>query len=1150
MAWEESKENIQPLREGRNNVASLTQSLQAENSDAMSRLASEKEFHLLKIQSALELDDPIVPYLQYIKWYKEVAPVLGGEFSQILRKCLQFFEKNQLTDRYSNDPRYIQIWLAYADSFKEPQDIYEHMRSSGIGTSLALFYEGWSRSVGAQGDLIQAEAILDEGIRLQAQPLKRLTQRLTQLRERVASVTRESRESQKEVSGGVSTHHGKVLFERIGSYRPPAPVRPPQERQFQAGGEAARENLGQESAKYPNKWIHTQLPSDTARHPAGTSDFNVYREPVTAASSSTNTKVPNFFLKERKIVTSPKPLIFLDPRPSERVPQPREKLCYPYWEVYPVGGQDISFEELRASREWGELKDESGQDMELTCMDRGTEKLLRMQQMRITPGQLDRENESPPQRGVTGPAARHRGVKKSPQTSPSCPADTTADLFTSAIRTAGDSNFDSSVKKREEVHIVAADGRPRQTGLRQHSTPLLTAPLLPQTNHDPRADKFLHNSSILSRSRSFEEKLLDQSRESQLLAARQRVITPGSIRRNFPASSSESFQKFSSGSERIILTPSTGIGRETLTPVTDSRREYTAAIPRFQAPNPNSNQSEIANSSIPALSNQLVEPIRTTSHFLPENLPENPGREDTSMTIRSRRADAEILELFATTLPSEKEEYHPPETLRVQKELSFKFHTDDSSLVSNRQLDASLMPPPSHTLLKYSTPYKRAGQGLEGSIDSSLSQRPTSTPMGSHKVPPSLDLDDDITQIQMAGDPLLFKAGSQSADPSSQVAQETQASVPEVTGGKVVRLSPINEASSDLTGSSKSGSLEEGAPLINPFDMSSVRRMVSEYGDRKQYGRLLDFSDQPAPHVGLKRTAEFRSIHFKILEQIGTGGFANVYLGKPLNSEAQSMSPEAVPVLKVIMKHPSCLEFLIADKIQSELCKQRLGNLCGSFYQPYSCIMYRNATILISEYFQHGTLLDLINTMKQKERKVELVAIRLALDVLYLIEVLHSIGIIHNDIKPDNFLLRSSKPITSDSKDPAGSLLHLIDFGSSIDLSLFPKNVQFAGSSGTDTFELPCMKEGKTYLHNSDSFGAAATLYCILAYEYPRLVNEPRTTDKFRLVKPIKSVCRQYSSVWDSLINQLMNARTWEAKAAITEAKNMIIALSPWPKFD
>ncbi len=53
-----------------------------------------------------------------------------------------------------------------------------------------------------------------------------------------------------------------------------------------------------------------------------------------------------------------------------------------------------------------------------------------------------------------------------------------------------------------------------------------------------------------------------------------------------------------------------------------------------------------------------------------------------------------------------------------------------------------------------------------------------------------------------------------------------------------------------------------------------------------------------------------------------------------------------------------------------------------------------------------GTLQDVINFYRQQGTKMqELLVIFYAIEMLTIIESLHQVGIIHGDIKPDNFLV-------------------------------------------------------------------------------------------------------------------------------------------------
>jgi checkpoint serine/threonine-protein kinase len=72
-----------------------------------------------------------------------------------------------------------------------------------------------------------------------------------------------------------------------------------------------------------------------------------------------------------------------------------------------------------------------------------------------------------------------------------------------------------------------------------------------------------------------------------------------------------------------------------------------------------------------------------------------------------------------------------------------------------------------------------------------------------------------------------------------------------------------------------------------------------------------------------------------------------------------------------------------------------------------AAVIAPNASVLISEFSQYGSLLDINNRIRTATTKVmhESLAMHFASQILNIIAHLHDCNIVHADIKPDNFLL-------------------------------------------------------------------------------------------------------------------------------------------------
>lgn len=110
MDFDDAKENIQPLAQGRN-ASILHASLQVESTQELlaQRKALEKEIH------DYTGDDPLSVWYNYIEWIEQSFPSGGKEsgLQEVLSKCLAEFESDE---RYKQDRRMIKLYIKFVSA--------------------------------------------------------------------------------------------------------------------------------------------------------------------------------------------------------------------------------------------------------------------------------------------------------------------------------------------------------------------------------------------------------------------------------------------------------------------------------------------------------------------------------------------------------------------------------------------------------------------------------------------------------------------------------------------------------------------------------------------------------------------------------------------------------------------------------------------------------------------------------------------------------------------------------------------------------------------------------------------------------------------------------------------------------------------------
>jgi len=254
--------------------------------------------------------------------------------------------------------------------------------------------------------------------------------------------------------------------------------------------------------------------------------------------------------------------------------------------------------------------------------------------------------------------------------------------------------------------------------------------------------------------------------------------------------------------------------------------------------------------------------------------------------------------------------------------------------------------------------------------------------------------------------------------------------------------------------------------LILPSEYAEILSKCSPHP--REYSGYVNLMDLPMPYLKAGQKLTAGDDEFQVHEVIGEGGFARVFSATWLTGP----QAEKDTVLKV--QFPAndwewyCLNQVHTrfSVLSHPLKKEDISWECGFMSTP-RCFTYMDGSIMNTQHQRMGTLLDLVNLTKNSDKIIiEPIAIYLTAELLGLVEMIHSMKIVHADIKPDNFLLNHTPSTRSECS------LQLIDFGKAIDLELEDEKPIENGNSG---------RQGKYHL---DYFGIAGSAFCLLFGKY------------------------------------------------------------------
>ncbi|GAV65810.1 Mad3_BUB1_I domain-containing protein [Cephalotus follicularis] len=170
--WELFKENVRPLKRGRN-VALLNNALKSHTHNQLKKSLIETRRRMIEAIDEYKGDDPLQPWIQCIKWVQEAFPP-GGDFSGLVviyEQCVRTFWHS---DRYKDDLRYLKVWLEYAESCTDAEVIYNFLNANEIGKTHSEYYIAYALHMESKFKMKAANDIFTLGISRNAQPIEKL----------------------------------------------------------------------------------------------------------------------------------------------------------------------------------------------------------------------------------------------------------------------------------------------------------------------------------------------------------------------------------------------------------------------------------------------------------------------------------------------------------------------------------------------------------------------------------------------------------------------------------------------------------------------------------------------------------------------------------------------------------------------------------------------------------------------------------------------------------------------------------------------------------------------------------------------------------------------------------------------------------------
>ncbi|XP_064483953.1 mitotic checkpoint serine/threonine-protein kinase BUB1 beta-like [Ornithodoros turicata] len=1122
--WELTKENIQPLKQGRA-MSSLQVALVPQCRDALEDRRREFEAELRTYSG----DDPLHVWHEYMLWIEQHYPAGGHKVHMpgLLEKCIQQCFDNQ---KYEKDPRFLDVWLRYATLVNDTTEVFKMMLRRNICTSMAKFYVAVANHHESMGNFRAASAMLEEGLQRGAQPASVLHTAKSQLEVRVGRSVREAVEDghsteQREgemlppadqelrtVLGALKPHGKKAVVgtTRVGDFKlsmqggvsaclPSGDTRPTgNKRKVQvldenkpstssavvsaptAFTEASKES--KENAQQAGKWSKAKAPQKRVPVSTVQQKFQIHEE------ENANVLAPLPSVLPPNVLSSHKSTEFADwvtPRMLFEPQDPSKRVMYDKGKVY-AGTTEFQFEEIRFAKmqaqqlEQERREKEAARDQEIQELRAKVESLTRLLSRLQTGGSANAERIRALKENIT--MAEQSILSENHQNIPALPRQHTPECETSSS-SCGVATDNSSQQRCKDS--ATADLSRVVRGLWDGT---LSTEETGATNH-------LEAAVVAKRAAAFEifadpTQLVNAPHpENEVVRTENNVATQGV--ENVPCGVEEN---------------------------ADEEHDENCAPYGYVPP--------------PKLLRRLSGILQPSEDIPVAPIDEQDGKvqnDDDMAGIHPFHDDVNVTNFGSssaflkkkTSTPFPTEEKHEVEDFTVGPLAALNAVRIPGEIKGLDQ-GVSTMPHPNTTL---NQPTRDLSVILECSKETSSKSGSSSS--GS-------------SAASISGHATSVWASRQQTVPLSAVEEQVE-ETNHVTTGCNSRADESIHLSS--------------APL-NPFDKDVQNAFMAHLEVPPEDRPGFSYLDHNVPPLrpGSSITIGSQGDQYYVSKQVAQGAYGKVYHAKLLPEGSILMDDETCPeeavadvVLKVVKPCDNLWEFCIMAELAARLTASGLPSVARSVASAYVGAFYKNGSVLVMPYCQYGTLLDLVNVFKHRGESVpECLTLYFTLEMLIVLAKMHSVEIIHGDVKPDNILILDFPDDSGCTSNLAKetSCIYFTDFGRGIDMRQYERGTTFNCVVDTDGFQCVEMKDGRPWTYQTDWYGFLGCVHTLLFGTY--METQKKADGTWDIKQRLKRYWKQ--DIWGNLFTTLLNIPScseipdvtpfiWAIHAALQEGK-------------